>query len=78
MKLAQNQIWQRGEEYFRIVELERLEVAYKAMKDSSTGEGVHHRVSKKAFCRLLKGAALLGHGEIVQPPPSATVTVAGS
>jgi hypothetical protein len=58
MKLQQGQIWKAGEEYFRIVELERLAVAYKAMKDPETKEGALHRVTKKEFCRLIKQAEL--------------------
>ena len=64
MKLAQNQVWKQGDEYFRIVHLERLEVRYKAMKSLLAGEGVHHLVSKKEFCRLIKGAALLTQEQV--------------
>ena len=63
MRLQQNQIWKQGDEYIRIVELERLSVVYKAMKDPSTKEGKHHQVTKKAFCRLLKDAVLVVPGE---------------
>jgi hypothetical protein len=59
MKLQQGQVWKTGEEFFRIVELHRLEVKYKAMKDLETREGTHHHVTKKEFCRLIKGATLL-------------------
>ena len=59
MKLAQNQVWKQGDEFLRIVALERLEVQYKAMANLATGEGKHHRVTKKEFCRLIKGATLL-------------------
>ena len=64
MKLAQNQVWQQGDEYLRIVELDRREVQYKAVKNLLTREGTHHRVSKKEFCRLIKGATLLTHAEV--------------
>jgi len=50
--------------YLRIVHLERLEVRYKAITDIITGNGRHHHVSKKAFCRLLKGATLLTPDEV--------------
>jgi hypothetical protein len=43
----------------RIVHLERLEVGYKSFQSLKTQEGVHRHTSKKDFCRLLKGAALL-------------------
>jgi hypothetical protein len=59
IKLAQNQVWKCGDEYLRIVQLERLEVRYKAMPDLATGLGKHHHVSKKEFCRLIKNATLL-------------------
>jgi hypothetical protein len=59
MKLLQNQVWKQGDEFLRIVVLERLAVRYKAMKDLATGEGKHHSVTKKEFCRLIKGATLL-------------------
>ena len=59
LKLKQGQLWKTGEKYLRIVHLERLEVKYKAMNDPAAAEGTHHHVSKKEFCRLLKGASLL-------------------
>ena len=59
MKLEQGQIWKKGEDYLRIVEWARLSIEYKAMKDPVTKQGTLHRVTKKEFCRLLKGAVLL-------------------
>lgn len=59
MKLEQGQIWKKGDEYLRIVEWARLSIEYKVMKDPATKEGTLHRVSKKEFCRLLKGAELV-------------------
>ena len=64
MKLFQNQVWKRGEEYLRIVSLNRQEVRYKAIVDLLAGEGEHHEVSKKEFCRLIKGATLLTSEEV--------------
>jgi hypothetical protein len=64
MKLAQNQVYKQGDEYLRIVQLERLEVRYKAVSNLLTGEGEHHHVSKKEFCRLIKGATLLTQAEV--------------
>ena len=58
MKLRQNQVWKVGDGFLRIVTLERLEVRYKAMKNLATGEGRHETVTKKEFCRLIKGATL--------------------
>ena len=59
MKLEQGQIWKQGEEYHRIVEWARLSIEYKTMNDPASKEGTRHRVTKKEFCRLLKGAVLL-------------------
>ena len=64
LKLRQGQVWQQGDTFIRIVELHRLEVRYKICPDLTTGEGQHHHTSKKEFCRLLKGAALLTHEEV--------------
>ena len=64
MKLQQGQVWKVGDEFLRIVDLERLEVKYKAMKDLTTREGTHHHVTKKQFCRLIKGATLLEASEV--------------
>ena len=59
MKLQQGQIWKKDEDYFRIVEWARLSVKYKVMQDPITAEGSLHLVSKKEFCKLIKGAELL-------------------
>lgn len=64
MKLAQNQVYQQGSNYLRIVQLERMEVQYKAITILLTRDGEHHRVSKKEFCRLIKGARLLTQDEV--------------
>ncbi len=58
MHLEQGQIWKQGNEYFRIVTWERLAIEYKAMKDLDSKEGTLHQVTKKEFCRLIKGAVL--------------------
>ena len=62
MKLQQNQIWKKGDDYYRIVELERLAVKYKEMQDPELRDGEMHDVTKKEFCRLIKGAELLPEG----------------
>ncbi len=64
MKLQQDQVWKRGDEYLRILHLERLEVEYKSVKSLTTREGTRHHVSKKDFCRLLKAAHLMTPEEI--------------
>jgi hypothetical protein len=57
--LQQNQLWKNGDELIRIVNLERLAVDYKIIKDLETKEGTHHRLSKKEFCRLIRKATLM-------------------
>ena len=64
IRLEQGQVWKRGEEYIRIVDLQRLEVRYKSQLNLTSREGTHHHTSKKEFCRLIKGATLLTPGEI--------------
>ncbi|MCC6821026.1 MAG: hypothetical protein IT579_09875 [Verrucomicrobia subdivision 3 bacterium] len=59
IKLRQGQVWQSGGEFLRIVRLERLQVEYKSTITLAAKKGIHHRVSKKEFCRLLKKASLL-------------------
>ena len=66
IKLQQNQVYKKGDEYIRIVQLERLEVQYKAITNLLAGDGEHHHVSKKEFCRLIKHATLLSAAEIQQ------------
>jgi hypothetical protein len=68
IRLCQGQVWKQGEEYFRIVRLERLEVEYKSTTTSVATKGTHHTVSKKEFCRLLKNAALLARAETLAAP----------
>lgn len=64
IKLQQNQVWKKGDEFFRIVHLERLEVKYKTLKNLLERDGTHHHVTKKEFCKLIKGATLLTAEEI--------------
>jgi hypothetical protein len=64
IKLQQNQVWKKGDAFLRIVHLERLEVKYKALKNLLEREGTHHHVTKKEFCKLIKGASLLTAEEI--------------
>lgn len=58
MKLQQDQIWQEGENFYRIVRLERLEVEYRLLKDLTHKYGKNQTVTKKEFCRLIKNARL--------------------
>lgn len=68
MKLEQGQIWKQGEDYYRIVEWARLSIKYKLMKDPATKVGTMHDVTKKEFCRLIKGAQLLGTNDLAPTP----------
>jgi len=63
MRLKQGQVWKTADAYIRIVRLERLEVGYKSMSDPEGSDGAHHDVTKKEFCRLIKGAELVDANE---------------
>ncbi len=69
MRLQQNQVWRQGDQFLRIVVLERLRVEYKAMTGLTSKEGTHHQVTKKEFCRLLKGAVLVSPSEATGKNP---------
>ena len=71
MKLQQGQIWKLGDTYYRIVEWARLSIEYKLVKDLENGEGTHHTVTKKEFCRIIKGAELVepSHKDTELPNP---------
>jgi hypothetical protein len=58
MKLAQGQIWQVEERFLRIVAWERLAIGYKEISHPEAKEGERHQVTKKEFCRLIKGGSL--------------------
>jgi hypothetical protein len=59
LKLQQGQIWKQGDSYIRIVQLMRLEVAYKSSKSIKSRDGDHQHTTKKEFCRLIKSAKLI-------------------
>ena len=59
IRLRQGQIWKHGDDFIRLVQLDRLTVRYKAVRDLASRGGAHHDVSKKEFCRLIKSATLL-------------------
>lgn len=59
IQLAQNQLWKQGDRYFRIVIWQRLSIQYKETGGPDSEEGTIHDVSKKEFCRLIKGAELV-------------------
>jgi len=58
MKLEQGQIWKQGADYYRIVHWSRMAIQYKLMGNPVSKIGTVHDVSKKEFCRLIKGAEL--------------------
>ncbi len=64
MKLVQGQTWNLGDQFFRIVSLERLAVEYKAMKNLQNRDGLHQSCTKKEFCRLIKHAILMTPEEV--------------
>ena len=73
VKLQQGQVWKCGDEYVRIVQLERLEVGYKSATKPNFSDGKHLHTSKKDFCRLLKGATLVNAAaekSKSSPPPA--------
>jgi hypothetical protein len=59
IQLAQNQLWKKDGSYYRIVVWERLAIRYKETDSPDTPEGTLHDVTKKEFCRLIKGAELV-------------------
>jgi hypothetical protein len=68
MHLEQGQVWKKGDEYLRIVTWERLAIEFKAMIDLESKEGQVQRVTKKEFCRMIKGATL--HRPEAPAPPA--------
>ena len=59
MRIYQDEIYQKGARFIRIVKLDRYEVEYKTMDGDPKGEGPVAVASKKEFCRLLKGMTLV-------------------
>jgi len=58
LKLQQGQIWQLGDQFIRIVRLERLAVEYKITTGAVIKAGSNLKATKKEFCRLIKTAVL--------------------
>jgi hypothetical protein len=58
MRLFQDQIYQKGDRYIRIVRLDRYQVEFKAPIGDPKGEAEIQTLAKKEFCRLLKGMTL--------------------
>ena len=63
MRLKQGQIWQKENHFYRIVEWSRLSIKYKLSFSENCTEEQTEEVSKKEFCRLIKGAALVDDGK---------------
>jgi hypothetical protein len=59
MRIYQDEIYQKGAKFIRIVKLDRHEVEYKTMDGDPKGNGTVAVATKKDFCRLLKGMTLL-------------------
>ena len=59
MGLEQDQIWKQGDIYYKITEWGRLSIEYREFTDvSKRNEGDTVSISKKEFCKLIKGAEL--------------------
>ncbi len=59
MRLFQDEIYQKGEKFIRIVRIDRYEVEFKTTTGDPKGEGALTVMPKKEFCRLLKGMVLV-------------------
>jgi hypothetical protein len=59
MKLEQGQLWKQGAQYLRIIAWARLAIEYRISTDPASKDGPRLRVTKKEFCRLIKGATLM-------------------
>lgn len=59
VRLFQDQIYQKGDRFIRIIRLDRYEVEYKATVGGPKEEGTVAVAAKKEFCRLLKGMVLI-------------------
>ncbi|WP_150107518.1 hypothetical protein [Pedosphaera parvula] len=70
MKLRQGQTWKLGDQYIRIVVLERLAVEYKILTDLLVREGTRHHASKKEFCNLIKKATLMSAADLQAQDPT--------
>ena len=63
MRLFQDQVYRKGERFLKIMRLDRYEVEFKTSDGDLKADGAVATLSKKEFCRLLKGM------ELVIPPP---------
>ncbi|MDB4419234.1 hypothetical protein N9291_01380 [bacterium] len=66
MTLAEGQIWKKGEEFYLIAAWERLAIEYQLLDGVEGLEGENQRVTKKEFCKLIKGAEMV---KLREPEP---------
>ena len=59
MRLYQDEVYQKGAKFIRIVRLARYEVEFKTMEGDPKGEGGLTVLPKKEFCRLIRGMTLV-------------------
>lgn len=59
MRIFQDEVYQKGGKFLRIVRLDRYEVEFKTMDGDPKGPGGLTTLPKKEFCRLLKGMTLV-------------------
>jgi hypothetical protein len=59
MRLYQDDIYQKGDRFIRIVRLDRYEVEFKATDGDPKGEGEVTTLAKKEFCRLIRGMTVV-------------------
>ncbi len=64
MRIFQDQLYQKGERFIRLLRVERHEVEFRTTDGDPKGDGETQVLGKKEFCRLLKGTVL------VTPPQS--------
>ena len=71
MRIYQDEVYQKGEKFIRIVRLDRYEVEFKTMTGDPKGEGSVAVLAKKEFCRSLKGMSLVVPIKKDAPPEEA-------
>lgn len=59
MRIYQDEIYQKGAKFIRILKLDRYQVEFRETHGDPKGEGKVEVATKKEFCRLLKGMVLV-------------------
>lgn len=67
MRLYQDDIFQKGEKYIRIVRIDRYEVEFKTTTAGPKGDGETAVLPKKEFCRLIRGMELVASVKMDAP-----------